>query len=122
MQQQARLLRKILVGTAAVCAALALSACATWRDNVQSQLGDAKKVIDTAKSAGAERYAPETIKSADKYVAQAQQLITLGKFQDASRSVQQALADGQLAKVQAESGGRNAEIQGLREEIASLMK
>lgn len=122
MQQPSRLTYKAVSRMTALCAMLGLGACATWHDNVQSQLNNAKKVIDTAKSAGAERYAPATVKSADMYVAQAQQLIGLGKYQEASRSVQQALADGQLAKVQADGGGRDAEIQSLRAEIASLMK
>lgn len=120
MQPKSIFTRKSIGGITALCAVLGLSGCATWKDSVQSQLNNAKSVITTAKSAGAERYAPDTIKSADNYVAQAQQMISLGKFEAASRSAQRALADAQLAKAQADSGKSTAEVQALRKEIASL--
>jgi hypothetical protein len=112
----------MLSGALVLCAAVGLSACATWRDNVQSQFGTAKTAIDAAKAAGAQRYAPETIKSAESYLAQAQTLLGAGQYQGATRSIQQAVAGAQLAKVQAESGAKNAQVESLRQEIAGLMK
>ena len=122
MQNHLRHARLTYGGIAAFCAAFAFSGCTTWQNNVQSQVTTARTVIDTAKSAGAERYAPDTIQSADKHIAQAQQLIILGKFPDAARAAEQAVADGQLAAAQAQAGGRNAEVQALRQEISSLMQ
>ncbi len=120
MHQNHRVMCKTIKGMTALCAVLSLGACATWQDNVQSQVDNAKKVIDTAKAAGAERYAPEVVRTADAYAAQASEFISLGKFQEASRTAQQALATGQLAQERTATASRSADIQALRSEISNL--
>lgn len=114
--------RTSISGIITLCAVLGLSACATWKDSAQSQLNDARTVIDSAKAAGAEQHAPELIRSADTYVSQAQEFIGMGKFESAARATARANASAELATVQAASGDRDAQIQALRQEIANLTR
>lgn len=122
MQKSNFINRSIRSGIAAACVVAALGACASWRDNVHGQLDNARSVVGAAKTAGAERYAPEILASADNYLRQAEQYLIMGKLEDATRNIQQAAADGQLAKAQAETRSTSTQVEQLRQEIASLMK
>lgn len=112
--------RALFSCAAALAAMLSVSGCATYQQKVQATVDNSKAAIDAAKAAGAEQFAPQTIKSAEDNLAQAQQLLDIGKLQGAQSSAQRALADSQLAQEQAQTAKLNTQIEGLRQEIAAL--
>ncbi len=95
--------------------------CSTWQEKTQGIVSKASTSLEKANSLGAEKYAPSTMQSADKYITLAKQALENGKFPDAQRHAEKASVDAQLAGIQASSGERNDKIKSLQEQISKLM-
>lgn len=100
---------------------LLATGCSTLQTKTQSVVSTASATLETANAAGAEKYAPETMKSANKYMALAKTALGENRFMDAQKYAEKATVDSELAGVQAVKNERSSEISSLREKISQLM-
>ncbi|VAW84481.1 hypothetical protein MNBD_GAMMA16-1613 [hydrothermal vent metagenome] len=107
--------------TLACGAVLFATGCSTLQTKTQSIVSTASTTLETANAAGAEKYAPETMKSANQYMDKAKAALGENRFIDAQKYAEKATVDSELAGVQAIKNERSSEISSLREKIAKLM-
>lgn len=111
--------RYIIVGLVSA-SVLGASGCATWQNSAQAKLDDARKLVELSKSTGAEKFAPETVRTASDYLDKANALLAAGNVAGAEDNIGRAVAAAQLAKAESESGETVASIDKLKAQIASL--
>ncbi len=104
-----------------VGAVLLTTGCSTLQTKTQSVISTASTTLETANALGAEKYAPETMNSANKYMALAKTALGENRFMDAKKYAAKAMAVSDLAGVQAIKNERTSEISALREKISQLM-
>ncbi len=112
--------RQLVVTMSFIVLSSLLGACSSMSMKTNELVSTATNLVDLARGAGAEKYAPEMLKSATDYLAEANRSATGGNYIAARRYAERAISDAQLAEAQAQEGSRNAQIAALREEIADI--
>jgi hypothetical protein len=115
-----------LAAALAVAGACLATGCSTT-DTVSSRFPQLEDNISTARTAGADAYAPEALKSSVSKLEAAKSAVAARDMVSASRLVDEAMADADYARVKApteqskkEALQLKADIQALREEIKRM--
>lgn len=110
--------RYVATGVAAVGVCVA-AGCAT-QDTVSSRFPQLEDNINSAKSAGAETYAPSPLKSAEAKLGAARSAVRANDMVSAARFVDEAMVDADYARAVAPTEKAKNDAMKLREDIQAV--
>lgn len=110
--------RYVATGVAAVGVCMA-AGCAT-QDTVSSRFPQLEDNINSAKSAGAETYAPSPLKSAEAKLGAARSAVRANDMVSAARFVDEAMVDADYARAVAPTEKAKNDAMKLREDIQAV--
>jgi len=96
-----------------------VTGCAT-QDTVSSRFPQLEDNINSARTAGAGKYAPAPLESAETKYDSARSAVVAGDMVSASRLVDEAMADADYARIKAPTEKAKKDAQDLREAIKTL--
>lgn len=110
--------RYVATGVAAVGVCMA-TGCAT-QDTVSSRFPQLEDNINSAKSAGAETYAPSPLKSAEAKLGAARSAVRANDMVSAAKFVDEAMVDADYARAVAPTEKAKNDAMKLREDIQAV--